>query len=43
LRDSRFKVYGQGVAIIKNAGFDGETGNAKEYAKWLGSRHRQRV
>jgi hypothetical protein len=33
----------QGVAIVKNAGFDGETGNAKEYAKWLGSRHRRRV
>jgi hypothetical protein len=33
----------QGVAIVENAGFDGETGNAKEYAKWLSSRHRQRV
>jgi hypothetical protein len=33
----------QGVTIVENAGFDGETSNAKEYAKWLGSRHRQRV
>lgn len=33
----------QGIAIAENAGFDGETGNAKEYAKWLGSRHRRRV
>jgi superfamily II DNA helicase RecQ len=33
----------QGVAVIKNAGFEGETADAEEYAKWLGSRHRQRV
>jgi superfamily II DNA helicase RecQ len=33
----------QGVAIVKNVGFEGETADAKEYAKWLGSRHRQRV
>jgi hypothetical protein len=33
----------QGVAIVENIGFDSETGNAKEYANWLGSRHRQRV
>jgi hypothetical protein len=29
--------------IVENAGFDGETSNAKEYTKWLGSRYRQRV
>jgi superfamily II DNA helicase RecQ len=33
----------QGAAIVKNVGFEGETTNAKEYAKWLSWRHRQRV
>lgn len=33
----------QGVALVKNVGFEGDTADAKEYAKWLGSRHRQRV
>jgi hypothetical protein len=33
----------QGATIVKTVGFEGETANAKEYAKWLGSRHRQRV
>jgi hypothetical protein len=32
-----------GGGIVKNVGFEGETADAKEYAKWLGSRHRQRV
>jgi hypothetical protein len=33
----------RGVAIVSKVGFEGETAEAKEYAKWLGSRHRQRV
>lgn len=34
---------GQGIAIVKSVGFDGDTADAKEYATWLGSRHRRRV
>lgn len=34
---------GQGIAIVKSVGFDGDTADAKEYATWLGSRHRKRV
>ncbi|KAI7056165.1 hypothetical protein KC339_g18245 [Hortaea werneckii] len=33
----------QGAAIASKIGFEGETGNAREYAKWLGSKHRRRV
>lgn len=34
---------GHGVAIVKSVGFEGETTDAEEYAKWLGSRHSRRV
>lgn len=33
----------RGVLIVRKVGFEGETGNAKEYAKWLGSKHKRRV
>ena len=33
----------QGATIVKTVGFEGETVDAKEYAKWLGLRHKQRV
>jgi superfamily II DNA helicase RecQ len=33
----------QGATIVKTVGFEGETADAKEYAKWLGLRHKQRV
>jgi superfamily II DNA helicase RecQ len=33
----------QGGAIVKDVGFEGETADAKGYASWLGTRHRQRV
>jgi hypothetical protein len=33
----------QGRTIVENMNFKGETTDAQEYAKWLGSKHEQRV
>lgn len=33
----------QGAVMVRKVGFEGETGNAKEYGKWLGWKHKRRV